>query len=460
MNPRNLNPSILRAYDIRGIYGVTFNEDDAYAIASAFAADLESRGGETVCVAYDVRSSSPEIEAAVVKGVLQSGMDVTRIGMGTSPMLYFAQKYLKTDAGLMITGSHNPGEYNGIKICLKSGPYFGEDIQNLGRIASQGSYIKGQGTLTETNVMNAYIEKLMVDYEGNYAAGRSLKIVWDPSNGASCEILRKLVKRLPGEHIIINGTPDGSFPNHHPDPSVEENMAQLSAAVISHSYDLGIGFDGDGDRIGVVDGKGRFLQGDQLLAFYAEELAITHPGATILADVKSSKVLYDRLEFIGLKGQLTKTGHSYIKSRMKELQCPLAGEMSGHMFFADRYYGFDDGLYAALRLLGALSLKAETLSQWMDAYPKTFITPEIFYACADDKKFPCMEAIKQDLFKAGTEFIQVDGVRVTTPDGWWLLRASNTQAVLVARAESDTAEGLERLLKEVKQHLSNQGIQG
>jgi phosphomannomutase len=459
MHPPVIDPSIFRAYDIRGIFGQTLNVEDAYAIARAFAGDLLNRGGKTVCVAYDVRLSSPALEEAVVQGLLASGVDVTRVGMGPSPMLYYAQKHLETDAGLMITGSHNPGEYNGIKICLKSGPYFGDDIQQLGRLAGSGNFVDGQGQLTETSIIESYVERLMEDFDTHYARGRPLKIVWDPANGAACPVVQKLITRLPGDHIVINGVADGSFPSHHPDPCIAENMEQLSQEVRSNGFDLGIGFDGDGDRIGVLDGDGRMFMGDQLLAFYGEELAKTHQGAVILGDVKSSKVLFERLEKLGLKGQLTRTGHSYIKSCMRDLNCPLAGEMSGHMFFADRYYGYDDGLYAAIRLVGALSLRSDTLSQWMDAYPQTHATPENWHACADEKKFACIEAIKQDLSSQGIPYVDLDGIRVSTPDGWWLLRASNTQAVLVSRAESDTAEGLERLRNHISEHLNNQGIE-
>lgn len=453
-----VNPTILRAYDIRGIFGESLNVSDALALSRAFAVDLLSRGGKTVCVAHDVRLSSPELEAAVVQGLLSSGLDVTCVGMGPSPMLYFAQKFLETDAGLMITGSHNPGEYNGIKICLKTGPYFGDDIQNLGVIANEERFVDGQGQLTEVSVIDDYVAFLMQDFNKYYKGGKPLNVVWDPSNGASCPIVEKLIQFLPGKHIIINGHPDGTFPAHHPDPCVLENMQQLAETVVKNGFDLGIGFDGDGDRIGVVDGKGRMLMGDQLLAFYGEELAKTHPSAVVLADVKSSKALFDRLALLGLKGQLTRTGHSYIKSCMKALNCPLAGEMSGHMFFADRYYGYDDGLYAAVRLLGPLSLKSETLSDWMDAYPQTHIIPEKWHACADEKKFDCIDAIKQTLKDENTDFVDVDGIRVTTPDGWWLIRASNTQAVIVSRAESDTAAGLALLLKDIARHLEKQGV--
>jgi phosphomannomutase len=458
--PHVVNTSILRAYDIRGIFGETLTLADADLLARAFAVELLSRGGKNVCIAYDVRPSSPLIEETIVHALITSGIDVIRVGLGPSPMLYFAQKYLQTDAGLMITGSHNPTAYNGIKLCLKSGPFWGEDIQRLGRLANAGQFATGQGQVTSQSVMDAYIDHMMTDYRQHYASGRPLKVVWDPANGAACLAVEQLIKHLPGDHIVINSHMDGSFPSHHPDPCVLENVVQLSAAVREHAYDIGIGFDGDGDRIGVVDGAGRLLMGDQLLAYYAEELAKTHPGAVILGDVKSSKVLFDRLNQLGLRGQMIRTGHSYIKSCMRDLHCPLAGEMSGHMFFADRYYGYDDALYGALRLIGSLSLSPDSLASWLDAYPQTFVTPEHLYPCPDEKKFDCIEAIKQDLTAQGIHFVDVDGIRVTTPDGWWLLRASNTQAVIVSRAESLTKEGLQRLQLSIESHLQKQGIRG
>lgn len=453
-----INPTVIRAYDIRGIWNKTLTAQDFEVLARAFAADLIERGGRTVCMSHDVRHSCTEIQAAITKGLVESGIDVTHIGMGPSPMLYFAQKYLNTDAGLMITGSHNPPEYNGLKICLRDSPYFGDDLINLRDRANAGHFVQGQGQVKHTQVLDAYVDYLLKDFHLHYSTGRKMKIAWDPANGAACQVVEKLTQRLPGVHIVINGTADGAFPSHHPDPCVEENMQQLKAVVLQEGCDLGIGLDGDADRIGVVDGQGRHIMGDQLLMCLAEEIVHTHPGAIVLADVKSSQVLFDRLEKLGLTPRMTKTGHSHIKALLKNLKSPLAGEMSGHVFFADRYYGYDDGIYAALRLIGALSLRDESLSQWYDQVPKTFITPETWHLCDDEHKFTRIEEITFNLKEQGADFCDADGVRVKTEDGWWLLRASNTQAVLVSRAESHTQEGLDRLKNEIKNHLSSVNI--
>ncbi|MBP6985118.1 MAG: phosphomannomutase/phosphoglucomutase [Alphaproteobacteria bacterium] len=453
-----VDATILRAYDVRGIYGKNLTAETGYLLGKAFAVDLLAQGGACVCVGHDVRLSSPELENAVVAGLSESGLRVLRIGTGPSPMLYFAQKHLGADAGIMITGSHNPAEYNGIKFCLKSGPFFGEDIQRLGEIARAGAFVEKPGVIENVSVIEEYVARLMQDYTGHYSQSRALKIVWDPANGAACNVLEYLLPLLPGEHMVLNGMGDGNFPAHHPDPCVESNMVQLARAVQDTGADLGIGFDGDADRIGVVDGEGRLIMGDQLLAFYAQELAKTHAGKPVLIDVKSGQSVLDRLQDLGLRGELTRTGHSYIKKRMQELNCPLAGEMSGHMFFADRYYGFDDGIYAAIRLIGALGLESYSLSEWLGAFPPTYITPESWHDCADTVKFGVIETIRKKLIEQQADFIDVDGVRVSTPDGWWLIRASNTQAVIVSRAEGKTTEGLKRLLKDVNDHLNQAGV--
>lgn len=460
MSSHIFDPSILRAYDIRGIYGKTLTIRDAEAIGLAFGTDLTGRGGRSACVAYDVRLSSPLLEQALIRGLISTGIDVTQVGMGPSPMLYFAQKYLKTDAGLIITGSHNPADYNGIKICLKTGPFFGEDIKRLGELAQEGAFIKGQGRLDQKKVLGPYVDTLVKDFDLHYSAGRPLKVVWDPANGATCPVLEKLLPRLPGEHSVINPEADGRFPAHHPDPCIEKNMQFLSQMVVQQEADLGIGLDGDGDRIGIVDNKGRLWLGDQLLAFFAEEVAETNPGAIVLADVKSSKVLFDHLASLGLQGQMVAAGHSNIKALMTSLKSPLAGEMSGHMFFADRYFGYDDALYAALRVIGALSLRQDSLAQWLDCLPKTFITPERWHVCEDARKFEIVETVKRNLQREGIEFIDADGVRVSTDDGWWLLRASNTQAVLVTRAEGQTPEGLARMIQSLNTYLHRVGVEG
>jgi phosphomannomutase len=448
------NPTILREYDIRGIVGETLGEADARAIGRAFATMLAERGGRRVAVGYDGRLSSPALEAALVGGLTASGCDAVRIGLGPTPMLYFAAFTLDVDAGIMITGSHNPADYNGFKMTVRKKPFFGPDIQRLGRVAAAGDFTVGAGTVAEHRVFDAYVERLLRDYEGK----RPLKIAWDAGNGATGAALVSLTMRLPGEHILLNETIDGTFPAHHPDPTEPKNLVQLQAAVAEHRCDLGIAFDGDGDRIGVIDGKGRILWGDQLMVLLAEDILKTKPGATIIADVKASQVLFDEIARMGGMPLMWRTGHSLIKTKMAETSAPLAGEMSGHIFFADRYYGYDDALYAALRLLDVLARGTVGLAALRDRLPAVVNTPELRFPCSETRKFTVVEEVQGRLRKAGAEMSDIDGVRVRTGDGWWLLRASNTQDVLVARAEARDEAGLKRLKALIVDELARSGI--
>ncbi|MEO5335972.1 MAG: phosphomannomutase/phosphoglucomutase [Magnetospirillum sp. WYHS-4] len=456
MDYRNLHPSILRAYDIRGIVGDTFSAADTYAVGRAFGTVVREGGGRSVAVGRDGRLSSPELEAALVDGLAKAGLKIYRIGVGPSPMLYFADRLLETDGALMITGSHNPSHYNGVKMVLKHKPFFGEAILRLGAIAAGGGYDTAPGALViDRPVMDEYIARLLEDWRGH----RSLRVAWDPGNGAAGEAVQRLVKELPGHHVLINEAIDGTFPAHHPDPTVEANLAQLKDLVARESCDLGLAFDGDGDRIGVVDGMGRVLWGDQLLVVLAGEVLAERPGAPIIADVKASRVFVDEIARLGGKPLLWKTGHSLIKSKMAEDDVPLAGEMSGHIFFADRWYGFDDALYAALRLLSILARTDVSLAEMRDALPALVNTPELRFDCPEDRKFEVVEAVRAALARRpGIRINSIDGLRVDTEDGWWLVRASNTQAVLVARCESATYEGLERLKADLRECLENAGL--
>jgi phosphomannomutase len=448
------NPTILREYDIRGIVGDTLGEADARAIGCGFARILGERGGRRVAVGYDGRLSSPALEAALVGGLTESGIEVVRIGLGPTPMLYFAAFTLEVDAGIMITGSHNPADYNGFKMVLHKKSFFGPDIQRLGQIAAAGDFPAGIGAAVERSVFDAYIERLAQDYDGN----RPLKIAWDAGNGATGDAVVSLTARLPGEHILLNQKIDGTFPAHHPDPTEPKNLVQLQAAVAEHHCDLGIAFDGDGDRIGVVDGKGRILWGDQLMVLLAEDIIKARPGATIIADVKASQVLFDEIARMGGAPLMWRTGHSLIKTKMAETGAPLAGEMSGHIFFADRYYGYDDALYAAVRLLGIIGRGTTSLAALRDRLPEVVNTPELRFPCSETRKFAVIEEVQARLRKAGAAMSDIDGVRVRTPDGWWLLRASNTQDVLVARAEARDAAGLQRLKELLVRELGLSGI--
>jgi phosphomannomutase len=448
------NPTILREYDIRGIVGVTLTEADAYALGRSFAALAHGEGARRIAVGRDGRTHGGMLEAALVRGLTEGGMSVTLVGMGPSPMLYFATHYLDVDGGIQVTGSHNPADYNGFKLLLKGRSVFGEEIQALGRRSASGHWTEGSGTTEEVDVREAYVERLLQDF-----AGKPFRIGWDAGNGAAGPILDMLVERLPGQHHVIFSEVDGTFPNHHPDPTVEANLADLKALVTGKQLDFGIAFDGDGDRIGAVDGKGRVIWGDQLLAILAEAVLRDEPGATIIADVKASQVLFDRIAELGGKPLMWKTGHSLIKSKMKETGAPLAGEMSGHIFFKHRWYGFDDALYAAVRLIEAVSASGNSLTGIMDAMPKSVATPELRFQVDEVRKFAIVEEVRDRLSADGAQVDATDGVRVSTPDGWWLLRASNTQDVLVARAESPDQPGLDRLVGQIDDQLAKSGVE-
>jgi phosphomannomutase len=451
-----IHPSILREYDIRGIVGDTLTRDGVYAIGRAFGTMAGREGGRRIAVGYDGRLTSPDLENALVAGLRDAGMTVLRIGLGPTPMLYFAIKHLQADGGITITGSHNPSEYNGLKMSLGGRPFFGEDIQALGRLAMSAELASGVGHAEDRAVEDAYIARVLQDFE----PGRPLAVAWDPGNGAAAGILHKLCKGLPGRHVLINDHVDGRFPAHHPDPTVEANLEQLKDVVAREQCDLGIAFDGDADRLGVVDHSGRVLWGDQLLLILARAVLKEQPGATIIADVKSSQVLFDEITRLGGKPMMSRTGHSLIKTLMARTGAPLAGEMSGHIFFAHRYYGYDDALYAAVRLLSVLSQSHLTLGQMRDAMPQVVNTPELRIDCPDERKFIVIDEVRARLRDADGVAVQdVDGVLVSSKEGWWLLRASNTQPVLVGRCEAADAAGLERQIVAMSLQLRQSGIE-
>jgi len=453
--PHRFDPTILREYDIRGIVGKTLFPADARALGRVFAKTLAAGGGRRVAVGYDGRLPSPQLEAALVEGLAESGVDVVRIGRGPTPMLYFASATLGVDGGLMVTGSHNPPDHNGFKMVLGGKPFFGDAIQKLGAMAAElGPAAGARGRVEHHSVFTDYVARLAQDY----GASRGLNVAWDCGNGATGEVVTALVPRLPGTHVLLNETIDGTFPAHHPDPTVPENLVQLQQAVAAAGCDLGIGFDGDGDRIGVVDAKGRILWGDQLLLILARDVLSRNPGAPILADVKSSQVLFDEIARAGGKPVMMATGHSLIKAGMAATGAPLAGEMSGHIFFAERYYGFDDAVYVAVRLLDILARGEQTLADMLDALPPAFNTPELRIDCDEARKFAAVEEVKERLKRRGADVVDIDGVRVRTADGWWLMRASNTQAVVVVRAESSSPEGLARLKQQLAVELAPSGL--
>jgi phosphomannomutase len=394
------------------------------------------------------------LEAALIRGLTGGGLNVMQVGMGPSPMLYFATYHLDVDGGIQVTGSHNPADYNGFKMLLKGRSLFGAEIQDIGRRSASGDWSEGVGSIEEVDVRAAYVDRLLEDF-----SGKPFRIGWDAGNGAAGPILDMLVDRLPGQHHVIFSEVDGRFPNHHPDPTVEANLTDLKALVEREQLDFGIAFDGDGDRIGAVDARGRVIWGDQLLMILAEAVLKALPGETIIADVKASQILFDRVAELGGKPLMCKTGHSLIKSKMKETGAPLAGEMSGHVFFKHRWYGFDDALYAAVRLIEAVSQSGRSLTELMDDMPVSVATPEMRFQVDEVRKFAIVEEVRDRLSADGARVDATDGVRVSTGDGWWLLRASNTQDVLVARAEAADQGGLDRLVAQIDDQLAKSGVE-
>ena len=446
--------TILREYDIRGIVGKTLNEADAYALGRTFAALATDEGANRLAVGRDGRTHSPVLAAELIRGLTEGGISVDDIGIGPSPMLYFAVSTLAVQGGIQVTGSHNPSDYNGFKMLLNGRSVFGDEIQRIGRRAADGDWTEGRGTVAQVDIADTYVDRLVQDFQGG-----KFRIGWDAGNGAAGPALEKLIAKLPGEHHAIHTEVDGTFPNHHPDPTVEANLADLKALVAEKQLDFGIAFDGDADRIGAVDAKGRVVWGDQLLMILAEPVLKEHPGATIIADVKASQILFDHVAKIGGTPLMWKTGHSLIKSKMKETGAPLAGEMSGHIFFKHRWYGFDDALYAAVRLIEAIAQSGKSLTEIMDEMPKSTATPELRFPVYESRKFAVVAEVLHRLSSNGARVDSTDGARVMTDDGWWLLRASNTQDVLVARAEARDEDGLNRLMMQIDEQLALSGVE-
>ncbi len=449
----NFDPTSLREYDIRGIVGKTLHPADAEAIGRGFGTRVRRAGGTRVVVGRDGRMSSIDMETALVAGLTAAGVDVVRIGLGPTPMLYYAEATLEVDGGIQITGSHNPADYNGFKMVLQHKPFFGADIQDIGKLAADGDWEEGEGTVSDHDIVEDYVGRLMAGYSGG-----TYRIGWDAGNGAAGPIIEKLVQLIPGEHHTLYTDVDGNFPNHHPDPTEEKNLVDLKRLVAEKQLDFGLAFDGDGDRIGAIDGEGRVIWGDQLLSILAEPVLREVPGATIIADVKASQALYDRIAELGGHPLMWKTGHSLIKTKMKETGSPLAGEMSGHIFFAHNYYGFDDALYAAIQLIRSAHVIGKSITELRSEMPAMVNTPEMRFQVDESRKFAVVTEVLERLKNEGAEVNDTDGARVNTPDGWWLLRASNTQDVLVARAEAKDQAGLDRLMGMIDAQLAASGL--
>ncbi len=449
--------TILRHYDIRGIINETFSREDCYFIGRSFGTIMRRRGLKTVVVGFDGRRTSLLFAYEVRRGLNESGIDVINLGLGPSPYVYFAMTHLGADASVVITGSHSPINYNGIKFGLNPKPFYGDGILEIGRVASSGDFEEGAGTNKEVDIRDDYVSRLAYDYNHS----KELTVAWDNGNGAGGEIVRRLTAKLPGKHILLFDEIDGTYPNHHPDPSVDKNMRDLQRAVRENNCDLGVALDGDADRIGMVDERGNILRADTLMCIYAKAVLKDYPGATIIADVKSSRVLFDEVERLGGNPFMSATGGIIIKDKVQELNSPLGGELAGHICFADKYYGFDDGIYCAIRMMDILSNTNNKLSDMTAVLPKMMNTPEIRFKVEESRKFDVPKEIKKRLLNdntSGVSISDIDGVRVTTSEGWWLIRTSNTEDLLTIRAEAFDIDGLGVLKGQIVEQLNLSGI--
>jgi phosphomannomutase len=454
-----MNTNIFREYDIRGIVGEQLTEETVGILSGAIAAYLARGGARRIAVGHDARESSPIFAGILTRGLTAAGLDVLQLGMVPTPVVYHATYTKDVDGGVMITGSHNPPHHTGVKISLGTATLFGPQIQEIRVIAlaeTRPAAGVPPGRSEPLDVLPDYI----ADITSKISLGaRKLKAVVDAGNGVGAITAVPVYERLGIDLVKLYADPDPTFPNHHPDPTVTENLADLQRAVVDSGADLGIAFDGDGDRIGIVDETGRIIWGDELMILLSRTVLAEHPGATIIAEVKCSQNLFDDIERNGGTAIMERPGHSIIKSRMKQTGAALAGEMSGHIFFADRYYGFDDALYAAVRLIAASARLGKSVTELKSAMPEMRNTPELRFQVDESRKFAAIEEVKQRLAGTDAEVNDTDGVRVTTTDGWWLLRASNTQDVLVARAESGTRQGLDRLLAQIDEQLEASGLE-
>lgn len=436
---------IFREYDIRGIAGKDLTGETVELLGLGIGTMMRRRGLRNITVGRDCRPSSDGFRDALIAGLTATGISVVDVGVVPTPLLYYSILQLKSDGGVMITGSHNPPEYNGFKTCVGVDSVYGDQIQEIYRIIESVDFERGKGTTSSADVMAPYRKYVLEQIQ----LPRPVRVAVDCGNGTACLIAPDLITTLGCKLTKLYCEMDGTFPNHHPDPTVVENLADLQSAVKSSKLELGIAFDGDADRIGVVADDGRIVWGDVLLALYAREILKTNPGATFIAEVKCSMNLFRDIEKHGGRAVMWKTGHSLIKAKMKEEKAVLAGEMSGHMFFADRYFGYDDAIYAACRLLELLSQSSASLSDMLSDIPPTFVTPEIRVQCDDEKKFEVVEKVKV-YFQRDHQVIDVDGARILFPNGWGLVRASNTQDVLVMRFEADTQANLDLIRSQVE----------
>jgi len=442
-----LKPEIFREYDIRGIVDKDLNQGTVELLGKGIGTYFRQKGKKEVLLGKDCRLSSQPYSEALIKGLHSTGCQVIDLGIIPTPLLYFAIYYKKKEAGVMITGSHNPPEYNGFKIMVGEDTLYGEEIQKIYQVIKNKNFFEEKEDLKSSyDIKPEYIDYVTK----NIRFEKKLNVVLDAGNGTAGVVAAPILKNLGCEVIELYCEMDGTFPNHHPDPTIPEALEDLIKTVIESKADVGVAYDGDGDRIGVIDDKGNILWGDQIMIFFSQDILSSNPGATIISEVKASKVLYEEIEKLGGRPIMWKTGHSLMKKKIKEEKAFLAGEMSGHIFFADRYFGFDDAIYSSARLIEFLSRREEKLSQMLSKLPQTFHTPEIRIYASDEVKFKIVEEVKKELARS-YPIIDIDGVRAIFPKGWGLVRASNTQEVLVLRYEGDTKEDLEAIKREISQ---------
>lgn len=446
-----LSPTIFREYDIRGVADEQLASDDVEVLGRAMATYLIRAAGPKISLGRDTRLSSPRLHDALLKGLVAAGAQVTDIGVVPTPLLYYSVYKLKLDGGIMITGSHNPGEFNGFKAMTNKESLHGKAIQKLREMIDSGDLGSGAGSVTEVDVVTPYVEEIAAQFSWQ----RRIKVVFDAGNGVAGPVMHRLIEKLNVDAVELFFDMDGTFPNHHPDPTVEKNLAHLKQAVAENKAELGIAFDGDSDRIGAVDEKGNVIWGDILMLIYGREILTRKPGAKFIGEVKCSQVLYDELKRLGGNPIMYRTGHSLIKAKMKEEHAELAGEMSGHMFFADRYYGYDDALYAACRLMEIVANSGKPLSAQTEGLPKMYTTPELRVDMPDEVKFDVVRRVVER-FRKTHNVVDIDGVRVLFDNGWGLVRASNTQPALVMRFEAATPELLQQYQHEVESALAEE----
>ncbi len=449
-----MNPHIFREYDIRGLVNEDLDAGTVRSIGRAYASALREGGAKRVAVGMDVRESSPALADALTEGITAAGLDAVRLGTVPTPAVYFAVHHDDLDGGVQVTGSHNPTEYNGFKMMRGKSSFFGADIQDLRRRIEAGDFAEGRGAAVDRDIRPDYMEAMV----SRLTLKHPLKVVLDAGNGCAGQAAPELFRRLGCEVECLYCEFDGTFPNHIPDPTLPETLTALRERVLATGADVGLAYDGDADRLGALDEKGTVVWGDQLLALFARRVLERSPGAPILFEVKCSRALVEDIEAHGGKPVMTRTGHSIIKTAMKETGSPLAGEMSGHMFFADDWYGFDDALYASGRLVQLLAAADRPLSSLVAELPRYYATPEIRVACADDRKFEVVEAVR-DHYRGTHSVVEVDGARVEFEEGWGLVRASNTQPVLVLRAEGTSIEARDAIEKELRERLGALGVE-